>query len=300
MKALRKITLTGLLNGKLWVILFTMAACGLLMSVIIPTFIMNDLVKYRLKGKVKSVMEYKYTAGEKSDSAQKGKIVYQKYMMFDILGYETQSSLFGNGNEFLTSVYTFGADNKQVEMNEYKPGGVLNLTVTYKFDKKGFRSEADYLWAENRNIGEITDNTDYYYEIILNDIFTKVMYKNEYRGFCTEENYLKEDSSLSFKIAAKYDFRGNKLESAYFHKSGRLSWMTKYKYDKDDNLVESRVFKSNRVAVLSQYKYKFDAIGNWVIRTELRTVEVNILTAGLERENTITERTIEYYPTTDD
>jgi hypothetical protein len=296
LNVLKKNIITGLLNGKLTFILFSIVLCGLFMSIIIPTFIMNDLVKYRLKGKVKSVMEYKYTLGEKEDSATKGKIIYQKYMMFDELGYETQSSLFENGTEFLTSVYTFGADNKQVEMNEYKPGGVLNLTVTYKYDKKGFRSEADYLWAENRNIGEITDNTDYYYEIIQNDIFTKVMYKNEYRGFCTEENYLKEDSSLSFKIVAQYDFRGNKLQSAYYHANGRLSWMTKYKYDKNDNLLECRVFKSNRVAVLSKYKYKFDGVGNWVIRNEDRKVEENILTSGLARENTISERVIEYYP----
>jgi hypothetical protein len=297
LKALRKLAINGLLKGKLSFILFLVACCALFAGNIIPGFVMNDLVRCRLKGKVKSVMEYKYTAGEKTDSALKGKIIYQKYMMFDVLGFETQSSLFDDGNEYLTSVYTFGADGKQVEMNEYKPGGILNLTVTYKFDKKGFRSEADYSWAENRNIGQITDNTDYYYEIIQNDIFTKVMYKNDYRGFCVEENYLKADSSLSFKITSKYDFRGNKLENAYFHRSGRLSWMTKYKYDKNDNLVESRVFKSNRTAVLSKYKYKFDAAGNWVVRTELRTVEVNILTEGLERENTITERTIEYYPT---
>jgi hypothetical protein len=295
LKALKKSIITGLLKGKLSFILFSIAGCGLFMSIIIPAFVMNDLEKYRLKGKVKSVMEYKYTLGEKEDSATKGKIIYQKYMMFDALGYETQSSLFENGNEFLTSVYTFGADNKQIEMNEYKQGGILNLTVTYKYDKKGFRSEADYNWAENRNIGEITDNTDYYYEIIQNDIFTRVMYKNEYRGYCTEEIYLKADSSISFKIVAQYDFRGNKLQSAYYHASGKLSWMTKYKYDKNDNLLESRVFKSNRVAVLSKFRYKFDGVGNWVIRNEDRTVEVNILTSGLKRENTITERVIEYY-----
>ena len=122
-----------------------------------------------------------------------------------------------------------------------------------------------------------------------------MIYKSEYRGYCIEENYLKADSSLSFKFVAKYDFRGNKLESGYYHGNDRLSWMSKYKYDRYDNLIESRVYKSNRIAVLSEYKYKFDAVGNWVIRNEEREVHVNILTAGLERANTVTERKIEYY-----
>ena len=161
--------------------------------------------------------------------------------------------------------------------------------------KKDSGRKRIYNWAENRIIGEICENTDYYYEIIQNDIFTKVLYKNEYRGYCIEENYLKADSSLSFKFVDKYDFRGNKLESGYFHGNGRLSWMTKYKYDRYDNLIESRVFKSNRIAVLSEYKYQFDVAGNWMIRKENREVHVNILTAGLEQSDTVTERIIEYY-----
>jgi len=272
-----------------------MAICGLFISSVTSPFGKNDLEKYRLKGKVKSVMEYKYTLGEKEDSAQKGKILYQKYMMFDLDGYETESSLFENGMESLTSKYLFNSDGKQVEMNEYKRGGILNLTVTYKYDNKGFRSAAYYSWAENQAIEEIGDKPDNNFAIDQNDVFTKVIYKNEYRGFCTEENYLKADSSLSFKITAKYDFRGNKMESCYLHRNGRLSWRTKYKYDRYDNLIESRVYKSNRIAVISTYKHQFDAAGNWVVRKEFRKVQVNILTEDLDRENTITERVIEYY-----
>jgi hypothetical protein len=294
-KALKKLSITDLLYGKLSCMLFAIAACGLFIGFIFPADKFNDLEKYRLKGSVKSVMEIKYALGEKSDSASKGKIMYQKYTLFDINGYEYESTLFENGVEYLTSKYLFGADGKQVEMNEYHPDGTLNVNVTYKYDDKGFRSKAIYNWAENRYIGEFASYTDYYYEVIQNDIFTKVVYKNEYRGYCIEEDYLKADSSLSFKFVAKYDFRGNKLESAYIHANGRLSWMTKYKYDHNDNLIESRVYKSNRIAVISGYKYQFDASGNWVVRNEVRQVNVNILTAGLERANTVTERIIGYY-----
>jgi hypothetical protein len=282
-------------NTQLQRILLSMATLGLFIGLTVPVYELNDLEKYRLKGSVKSVMEIRYSLAEESDSALKDKIIFQKYSLFDINGYEYETTLFNNGNEYLTSRYFFGADGKQVEMNEYNPDGTLNLHVTYKYDDKGCRSEATYNWSTNRKIGEIAEHTDYYYEIIQNDIFNTVIYKNEYRGYCIEENYLKADSSLSFKFVSKYDFRGNKLESGYYHGNGRLSWMSKYKYDRYDNMIESRVYKSNRIAVLSRYKYQFDAAGNWIIRNEDRQVHVNILTEGLERANTVTERIIEYY-----
>jgi hypothetical protein len=277
-------------------ILMALAACGLLMSLVMPAVTgINDLDKQRLKGKVKSVMEIKYALAEADGVVQKDKILYMKYTEFDIVGYETKNTLYQSGSEFLTSRFISGPDGRQLEMNEYNPDGTLNLNVTYNYNEKGFRSQALYRWAENRKIGEIAEHTDYYYEIIQNDIFTKVIYMNEYRGYCTEEHYLKADSTLSFKIVARYDFRGNKTESGYFHGSGRLSWMTKYTYDRYDNLIESRVFKSNRIAVRSLFTYEFDSAGNWVVRHENRQVYINILTAGLERANTITERTIKYY-----
>ena len=276
-------------------ILFLTITCGLIIGFTLPVYELTDLEKYRLKGKVKSIMEIKYAMAEGADKDPKDNITYQKYTLFDLNGYETESVLYKNGEKYLVSSYLSGSDGKQLEMNEYNPDGTLNLNVTFKFDDKGFRSEAIYNWAENRKIGEICDNTDYYYEIIQNDMFTKVIYKNEYRGFCTEEIYLKADSSLSFKIIAKYDFHGNKTESGYYHGNGHLSWMTKYKYDRYDNLVESRVYKSNRIAVISGYDYQFDEAGNWVTRKEDREVFVNILTEGLERDNTLTERILEYY-----
>ena len=276
-------------------ILFLAVVCGLFFGISMPSEELNDLDKLHMKGKVKSLMEIKYILDDKTGNGNSENITYQKYTLFDMSGYEAENILFKNGDEFLVSRYSFGPGNKQGGMDEYNPDGTLNLQVTFYYDEKGFRTEADYEWADNRKLGEICENTDYYFEIIQNDLFTKVVYKNEYRGYCTEEHYLKADSSLSFKLVSKYDFRGNKLESGYFHGNERLSWMTKYKYDRYDNLVESRVFKSNRIAVLSKYKYEFDAAGNWIERKEEREVFVNILTAGLERANSLTKRIIEYY-----
>ena len=257
--------------------------------------VLTDLEIYRLKGNVRSVTETRYALAEGADSNATTRVMYQKYMAFDQDGYLVESALYQDGKEFLVSKYSFGPNGKQAEMNEYNGDGSLNAHVLYTYDKKGNRTRADYQWAEQREIGEFIGNTDYYYEILNNDIYTKVIYKNEYRGYCTEEHYLRADSTLSFKFISKYDFRGNKLETGYYHESGRLSWMTKNKYDKYDNLVESRVYKSNYIAVLTHYAYQFDDVGNWTVRSEDREVHVNILTAGLEQGNMVTQRKIEYY-----
>ena len=295
MKAFANLSISHQSKNKIVLLLFSLASSGLFVSVFIPVPKFTDLDKYRLNGKVKSVREIKYALANEENTAMRDKVLFQKNTFFDINGYETQSTLFKNGNEYLLSKYLMGPNSKQAEMNEYNPDGTLNMHVSYKYDDKEFRSEAIYNWSDNRQIGEKAENTDYFYEIINNDLFVKVVYKNEYRGYCLEEKYLKADSTLSFMFSYKYDFNGNRLESAYFHGNERLSWLTKYKYDRYNNLIESRVFKSNRIAVISNYKHEFDAAGNWIIRKEDRHVNVNILTAGLDRANTVTERIIEYY-----
>lgn len=260
-----------------------------------PVTEINDIVKAGLSGKVRSVLETRYTLQGSIKEARKDKLISKKYTTYNPEGYETGSTIYNNGQVYLTSKYIPDAEGKPIEMQEYNADGTLNLDVTYNYDDKGFKTEALYNWSVNHNIGEICENSDYYFEIIQNDLFTKVLYKNEYRGYCVQEDFLKANGDLSFRLSSKYDIHGNKLESAYFHGNERLSWITKYKYDRYNNLIESKVFKSNRIAVLSKYKYQFDEPGNWITRAEERDVSVNIFTAGLEQANILTERIIEYY-----
>jgi hypothetical protein len=270
-------------------------ATGVLCSYVTPADELNDLEKFRLKGKVRSVMETKYAVLDKSDKSAVNTIIYQKLLLFDPYGYLQEITIFNDGAEYLISKFMSGSDGKPFEMNEFHPDGTLNLKVIYTYDEKEMISEAVYNWSENRVVGEICEMVDYYDDILKNELFTKVQYEYEYRGYCTGEIFFKPDGNLSFKLTAKFDFRGNQLESSYFHANSMLAWMTKYQYDRYDNLIESRVFKSNRIVVQSEYKYTFDDTGNWLTRKEKRAVEVNILTAGLNQSDMITERSIEYY-----
>jgi YD repeat-containing protein len=240
-------------------------------------------------------MEIKYTVPGKTEDHDLRKAFRQKQLIFDETGFIKEIRLYSNGAEHLISKFIREEDGRLLQMNEYLTDGTLNLSVNYSYDEKGFKSEALYNWSENRVIGEICERFDYYDDILQNELFTRVEYKNEYRGYCTQESFYTGDGRLSFKIESKYDFRGNRLESAYLDGNGRLSWITKYKYDRYDHLIESNVYKSNRIAVESGYKYKFDDSGNWVSRAEDRTVYVNILTAGIEKSDMLAERIIDYY-----
>lgn len=275
--------------------IITILAIGSSLAFVNPDGHLNDLEKYRLKGKVKSIMETKYAIPDKSGKSDVNKVLYQKLISFDMNGYVEEIILYNNSAVFLDAKFTSRGDGVQLGMKEYLPDGSENLQVEYILDEKDNRSEASYSWVEDRIIGELCEMYDYYYEILQNELFNLVKYKYDYRGYCTQEDYLKADGTLSFRLASKYDFKGNKLESAYFRGNEMLSWVTKYTYDRYDNLVESRVFKSNRIAVLSKYKHQFDDTGNWVSRKETREVYVNILTAGLNTSDMLTERVIEYY-----
>lgn len=260
----------------------------------IPSPILTDLDRGKLNGNIKSLMETRYLVTGKGKNIEKDKVFFQKLTLFDQFGYITETILFQDGAEYLMSKYTFDLEGNPSEMNQYLKDNILNLNVVYKYNKDTLRSEAVFTWSENMVFGDICEVYDYYFDILLNHPFNLVTYQYEYRGFCTEEKFLKPDGGLSFKFSYKYDFRGNKLESAYF-KGGNLSWITKYTYDRYGNLTESRVFKDNRIAVQSYYKHQFDDKKNWISRLEEREVFVNILTAGLEQSDILTERIIEYY-----
>ena len=276
-------------------ILMLLALCAVLTAFTSSNTVLSDLDRLTLYGKVKSMMVTRYTVSGKGKNMEKNMVLFQELTYFDIDGFETESAIFKDGKEYLTSRYEFNYLGRQSVSNQYLADGRLNLNIEYLYNSDTLRSEAIYHWSDDRIVEGICEEFDYRYDILVNELFSRVIYKYEYRGYCTGETYLKPDSSVSFNITSKYDFRGNQLESAYFRGNGGLAWMTKYTYDRYDHLIESRVFKDNRIAVKSTYTYQFDDKKNWLSRLENREVFVNILTAGLEQSDILTERIIEYY-----
>jgi hypothetical protein len=63
---------------KIKFLLLCLANLGLLFKLYAGDTVFTDLMKYRLKGKVKSVLETRYAVADKSDKASENKLVFQK------------------------------------------------------------------------------------------------------------------------------------------------------------------------------------------------------------------------------
>ncbi|MBW6460798.1 MAG: hypothetical protein K0B08_09510 [Bacteroidales bacterium] len=256
---------------------------------------MTDLERLGVKGKVHSILETKYTILEESADMVRDKAILSRLTIFNPDGYESEVTTYENGKIASTSHYFFDGEGKQAEMKEYKPDGTLRHTVTYNYDDKGFRTEAVYHWVEQRFYDNNRERTEHVFEIFERNMYSRVVFLNDYRSLPLEENYFRDDGNLSYRYINKYDVFGNKTVMTYINPGGRTSWITKYKYDRNQNLLEGRVFKSNRTAVSSKFTSQYDLNGNWISRYEKREVVDNILTTQIERGDYLTEREIEYY-----
>jgi hypothetical protein len=256
----------------------------------------TDLEKLRLNGKVKSLHETRINEVQPGDSAQSGEVTYKKLSKFSAQGFESEKIIYNNNGKSSKIHYVFDSRGYPVGLKEYTETGDLWLNVLYILDEEGNKLEAEFDWTSKRGYDEIREKSEQLYELLDRNPWDRIVYDNDYRGFHLEEKYMKANGTTLFRFTFKYDLHGNKVEMIYFNSKGRTSWETKYKYDRNNQLVKSIIYKSNRVAAVSTYTYKYDAHGNWVNRLEKRDVNYNILTANLEEGNFLTKREIEYYP----
>jgi len=254
----------------------------------------TDLQRLKLKGKVKSILETRYTpAGDESGGTVAS---YKKYTLFNPDGFETEYIIYNNNGKSSKVYYEFDTAGHKSGYKEYDDQGTLWNKVTYKLDKDGNKVEADYDWLEKGGYDEIREKSEQLYELLDRHPWDIVLYENDYRGAPLEEEYRKKDGAILFKFEYKYDIQGNVKAMTYFNIKGRTSWETKYKYNRDNVLTASTIYKSNRVAAESEYSYQTDSQGNWTSRTETREVYYNILTRDLVEGTFLIERIIEYYP----
>ena len=256
---------------------------------------MTDLERLGVKGIVRSILETKYTIFDEGGDKIQDKIILSKQTIYNPDGYEAEIITYQNGEIASFSHYIFDAEGKQTELKEHKPDGTLRHSVSYKYDDKGLRTEAVFQWVEQQFYDNNRQKTEHVFEIFERNMYSRVVYLNDYRGLPLEEDYFRDDGTLSYRYVSKYNVFGNKTAMTYINSTGRTSWVSKHKYDRYQNLTEGKVFKSNRTAVSSKFSYKFDLYGNWISRYEKREVVDNVLTTHIERGDYLTEREIEYY-----
>ena len=212
---------------------------------IIDSNIKNDLIKLKLKGKVKSITLTKtYVNPKEKHLNSKETILFNKKgvkIEKKSLDYEVKKEYDEQGNI--------------IEENTYSKDGTLISKNKYDYDEK-------------RNIIEfnciIDVNMDYKY---------KVTYKYDDKGNVIEEN---SDINNFTKNTYTYDDKGNKVEEKQYNPSN--SWDNKiiYKYDDKGNVIEECWYKSDEsLDHKTTYKYSYDIKGNWINQKEIKNGIVN-------------------------
>jgi hypothetical protein len=273
----------------------------------------NDLIKKKLKGKVKSVKKHFFSLTEKFGELviDESSLVNVEHLKFNEKGKLIFQEILLGDRSSSKQIFKYDDKGYIIEKKLYKYLEIEN-TIRYKYDIKGNETEIKYY----DEVGVITSKGHKTYDnngnCIVSDYYDKdgiltSKYKNKFdiNGNCIEVNGYKGDGSLSYeskreynsknqiieitindlddksltnKSTYKYDTEGNNIETKGYDLNGDLKYHFIYKYDNMGNQVEER---SNNFTTIRKYEY--DEKNNWV-RRDL---------SGFSE--TLTEREIEYY-----
>lgn len=275
----------------------------------------NDLEKYNLNGRVKSITGNEYYAVEKFGEILKGEkkitneyfIKENKPTIFNEKGYVTE----GHDNIRQTR-YKYNEDNQVIEEDGYESG----VKYLYKYNDKGFKVEFNNYYkgklvqkikficdAEGNEIeknsfeadGKLTykeknifkdrkiiDSKQYDADGVLK---YSINYKYDSNGNMTEFVFYDSFGKIDSKQNYKYDNKGNMTELVFYDSSGKIDSKKNYKYD-ENNQVTEEISYEGEGQIKSKYIYKkLDSNKNWTERIEFRD----------DKPLYIFERVIEYY-----
>jgi len=259
----------------------------------------NDLKKSNLKGKVRSIMEIKYSVKHTDDTILKDSVVSHYFTIYNEKGYKTEITKFEDKEGFTLSRYIFNLEGIPVGMNRYDKFGNLILVVDYVYDQKGYKNTAYLNWPSEDPVVMQEVSNEFGFNVDGGNLIYRIIYIRQHGGMVGEEVYLGQDSNVLFRNIFRHDFKGMREELDYFNSRGNMSWRTMYNYDRDGKILDANIYKDNRVALELSYQYKCDSMGNWVSRIEDRNLHWNVLTAHLDSNDYIVDRMIEYYQSND-
>lgn len=273
----------------------------------------SDLLKAKLKGKVKSIstrdsngffysnITYNQSGYEietdikESDFPKHSR--YKRDENNNIIEKEETGSNEGDAYKTL-NVYKLDTKNNVIETKEYNLNGGLESVISYKYDDKNNILEENmtynnsgspyisrkykYKYDEKNNVVEKLDVDE------LDFNLSRTTYKYDANNNVIFQQQTQKDGKRATTEIFKYDQRNNKIEEGkcYDLKANQFQ-MNYFVYDENDNLIQesaknldgSEYYKIN-------YKYEFDNQGNWIRRTSDNNADY---------PGYIVERTIEYY-----
>ena len=259
----------------------------------------NDIKKYGLNGKIKSIKlerldivetfngfkESNTTKnwGEWRSKARNQYYTYNIYGLKRLKNYYLQESSwtfneFGNiiniekfDNKSLESrsTYEYDTNNVLLQENWYDKTEILKYKTTFTYKENGdIESKTlqyPYKTFEAQSIQRFDTNNN-----ITELIVEKAGKEKEYQNF-------------------KYDLLNNVIECNLFTSSGYLYTKTRKKYNHHNDVIERKIFGNNKFSTLKSYttfQYKYDDNDNWVEQIWYKNGGISQM---------LITRTIEYY-----
>jgi len=259
----------------------------------------SDLEKLCLKGKVKSMSEYKYRAEERYGKVEKGEPFreegWDKVILFGENGmYEEVQHVTPNGDLVGRTVYQYGKENRKTMEQEYdSEGGLSEKTVfSYNEDNKLYQvlrlNDMDgivsSMMIDVRNDGLVEHN---YYGPSGLLLRREVMDINR-KGLPEETKIYSGEKKLVNHRKEEYNSNGQ-LErlQVFAPEDGTLIMTVNFIYDDKSNVILQEGVEniSGEGFLPVKYEYEFDDKDNWI-----RCIEYEGSTPAF-----VTEREFEYY-----
>lgn len=225
----------------------------------------NDLDYKSLKGKIETLIEYRYSLNENQKRQLKIEIV-EKYNQSGNQVENSLNVLPSSSPSVTTFKYKYDKNVFPIECLKILSDGKFFTKTIMKYDELGNRVYSQ----ESNNEGRIT-------ETILN--------KFDRRKKVIEEKKLDYNNRESMRTLYKYDNDGYEIENELYF-DGRTSGKTLNKIDQFGNPIlctsyDAQGYESGRIKIT----YKYDKIGNWTKRIRWKNDSVIA----------IAERQINYY-----
>lgn len=234
-----------------------------------------------------------------------GELTTRSVRIFDAGNLTEESSFDGEGNLNSKQVYEYDKMGKLVRENYYDSRNNLIAFYTNRYDERGYlserrqqKSDGTVDWIQSYKNDEKGNPVEF--RETGTDGKMKIFYRTLYSYFA--DSSIKEltqeiiSGTEPGKLVTDFDEKGNKLKDRAYNASGEVLGVREYHYDENGNLIEETTYlpggsvaqkvrqsfneygdrtehlvfdNEENVRSKRQYKYFYDANGNWILRLEI-------------------------------
>ncbi len=251
----------------------------------------NDLVAEDLKGKVKKVIDYKYTQEPAEErwpihrfsSTYNEKGYLTEFLSLDVRFNTVEKAIlvqYDQHNRRITDS-TFGPDRQFISKSVYRYNNKGQIVVCFKYGKNGTLLERKIFTPYTRNEKTKRKSGNGY------------KYKYDSKGNETSLTHSTADGKFDYQYTRTYDRQGNVQTETYQDHDTVKNYFLKNEYNQKGILQTSHKYSTTGVLLEeTNYTYNYDYQLNW-IRKQATTVYFTLKTPYYMDE--VEEREVTYY-----